>query len=497
MEFDQIKFHLDQSATIRLLRSDHSALALGFFQHAFKKSGRIQIPMSELASLLDGYIEHLPPESRKGLTGSGEHYINQWCSDKHRFLRRYYEKDQDEPITELTFDTERALEWMWTLEKKEFVGTQSRFGAIFEGMRSIVQKASTNPAVRINHLKSQRLEIDSEIREIEKTGQARRMDDTLIREKFLNLMEDARRLISDFSLVEDIFKELTTNIKKRKIQEAVQRGIILGEVLDAYDMLEESDQGKSFDAFWQFLLSTDYQDNFKTYVEELLKIPEIINLDLLSPQRQYAETLKRFKNRLLSTGQKVLKSKTRLSAELRRLLERDNLAMGQELLEGIQEIKKTILEQPEILESSRETRILLSIDYLPKITLPLERPLWKPSVQATFADVTIENGGEVLAKEALGDDLTPMLISELERKINAALENQTSIRLSKILESHPVSHGMSELIGYFVIGGTQFKTAVLDDDWFQIPFMSPSGYGQCRLPEIEFQRQRAGVSRGR
>jgi hypothetical protein len=165
--------------------------------------------------------------------------------------------------------------------------------------------------------------------------------------------------------------------------------------------------------------------------------------------------------------------------------------MGQELLEGIQEIKKTILEQPEILESSRETRILLSIDYLPKITLPLERPLWKPSVQATFADVTIENGGEVLAKEALGDDLTPMLISELERKINAALENQTSIRLSEILESHPVSHGMSELIGYFVMGGTQFKTLVLEDGWFQIPFQSPSGFGQCRLPEIEFRRQRA------
>lgn len=74
--------------------------------------------MSELARLLDSYIEHLPGEVKKSMTCTGEYYANQWCSDKHRFLRRYYEKDQDEPITELTFDTERALEWMWSLEKK-------------------------------------------------------------------------------------------------------------------------------------------------------------------------------------------------------------------------------------------------------------------------------------------------------------------------------------------------------------------------------------------
>ncbi|MBF0442283.1 MAG: DUF3375 family protein [Oligoflexales bacterium] len=77
MEFDQIKFHIDQSATIRLLRSDHSALMLGFFKYAFKKSGRLQISMSELVTLLEGYIEHLPDEERRNIIGSGEHYINQ------------------------------------------------------------------------------------------------------------------------------------------------------------------------------------------------------------------------------------------------------------------------------------------------------------------------------------------------------------------------------------------------------------------------------------
>lgn len=486
MEFDQIKFHMEQSASIRLLRSEHSALALGFFQFAFKKSARLQIPMLELAAMLDSYIENLPDEFRQGITGKGEHYINLWCSDKHRFLRRYYEKDQDEPITELTFDTERALEWMWSLEKKEFVGTQSRFSAIFENIKNIVQKASTNPEIRIRHLKSRRQEIDSEIKSIERTGVAQRMDDTLIREKFVNLIEDARRLISDFCLVEDIFKDLTATIKKRKIQESVQRGVILGEVLDAYDYLEQSDQGKSFDAFWQFLLSTDYQQNFKEYIEELLNIPEIQALDHLNPQRQYAESLKRFKNRLLATGQKVLKSKTRLSAELRRLLDRDNLSIGQELLENIHEIKRLMLERSEAADSNLDLKTLVEMDYLPKVSLPLERPLWRPTAAAAFVVSEMEAGSKKLEKDALGEDLTPLLISELYLKVAGVLKAKKSVNLSDILAQFPISHGTSEIIGYFVLASDYFCSAILKDQCFKVPFVSPSGSGACHLPEIIF-----------
>ena len=79
------------------------------------------------------------------------------------------------------------------------------------------------------------------------------MDATQIRERFLNLIEDSRRLISEFRLVEDIFKDITRNIKEKKLTEAATKGEILREVLDAHDGLEESDQGRSFSAFWSFL----------------------------------------------------------------------------------------------------------------------------------------------------------------------------------------------------------------------------------------------------
>ena len=57
------------------------------------------------------------------------------------FIRKYFELNQDEPMTELTADTERAIEWMQSLEKKEFVGTQSHdFLSIYDNIRKIADQ---------------------------------------------------------------------------------------------------------------------------------------------------------------------------------------------------------------------------------------------------------------------------------------------------------------------------------------------------------------------
>ena len=115
-------------------------------------------------------------------------------------------------MTELTADTERALEWIQGLERREFVGTQSRFLSIYENMKRIADQTEDDPGSRLSFLKEQRKKLDDEIKEIQATGMVNRMDATQVRERFLNLIEDSRRLISEFRLVEDIFKDLTRKI---------------------------------------------------------------------------------------------------------------------------------------------------------------------------------------------------------------------------------------------------------------------------------------------
>lgn len=264
------------------------------------------------------------------------------------------------------------------LGKKEFVGTQSRFGAIFESIKSIVQKATTNPVVRVNHLKAQRQEVDLEISSIQKTGIARRMDETLIREKFLNLIEDTRRLISDFCLVEDIFKDLTASIKRRKIQETVQRGMILGEVLDAYDYLEESDQGKSFDAFWQFLLSSDHPS---------LVFHENVN----TGDSAKTEYLKLQLPKLAELGRKTVVFSQ--FATFLHLIQKhlDKLGIPNLLIDG-QTVQRD--DQVQLFKSSRDIPVLLAsirvggvgLNLTAADTCILMEPWWNPAVEQQAID---------------------------------------------------------------------------------------------------------------
>ena len=131
MQMDQIKFHLEISVTLKLLNGDYANLAVGFFFHVFKSSGKIQIPENILKMELERYLEQedvrTNTKKKTTLPQFAQKLLGMWCDDKHRFLLRYYDFESDVPIVELTYDTERPLEWVASLDKREFVGTHSRF----------------------------------------------------------------------------------------------------------------------------------------------------------------------------------------------------------------------------------------------------------------------------------------------------------------------------------------------------------------------------------
>ncbi len=454
LKFDQIAFQIDHSPTLRLLRSDYASLALSFFQFAFKTNNRLQIPYSTLKELLERFLVHLDDAARREFSFPAQHYLDLWCDDQHRFLRKYYEMNHDEPMTELTYDAERALEWLHGLEKREFVGTQSRFLSIFENMKRIVDQTEDDPASRLAYLKIQRKQLDEEIKRIQTTGVLDRMDSTQIRERFLNLLEDSRRLLSEFRLVEDIFKELTRNIKEQKLKESVTKGDILRQVLDAHDFLEESDQGKSFSSFWNFLVSDESQNLLRELSERVLQTPEIQAFVAQNSERQMDGALRKLKGQLLQMGQKVLRSKFRLSEELRKLLHQRTLADNKVILAQILQIKKLMVENRDVFLGRSFTKCVY-LDHHVDVRMPLLRPLWQPNREARFALKNLQV--PVVQGESLNEELTEMLrmdaFSEerLAERIQEVLEGCQQASFSEVVKRFPIRYGAAEVVGYLSI----------------------------------------------
>jgi len=498
MNYDQISFHLEHSSSIKLLRSDSANLALSFFHHTFKKQHRLQIPFNELKNLLALFIEALNEEAKEGrikneYTHSPDHYLSLWCSENHRFIRKFYDYESDTPLTELTYDSERALEWMANLEKKEFVGAHSRFSMIFENLQVLAEQTDITAESRLKFLEDKKSEITHEIKSIKTTGTFKRMDGTLIKERFLNLIEDARRLMSDFSLVEEIFKNLSQKIKEQKLKEFVSKGEILGQILDAYDYLEESDQGKSFDAFWNFLMSQTRQDEMNLLIKKTIHSSEIENFIELNRERneQYIIFLKKFKFNLLQVGQKVLKSKHRLSEELRKLLHQRSLLENKHVVGEIFEIKKILIENKDFF-LTKPQKDFLELDYLPTFYLPLERPLWELKEDVRFSLAKIKNAENSLSEKEAAEihelgHASYVDMKDIENNILQALEIKTQITFDEIIKIFPVSKGIAEVVAYmeYALAHTDHCHMQKEKD-IELEFKSRFGQGMATVSQLIF-----------
>lgn len=489
MDLDQIAYQLENSTTLKLLKGEYASLAVGFFFYAFKKNYKVQISEVELKTMLEIFIQQDPDKSNPGLLA--ERLIAMWCDDKHRFLRRFYDYGSDSPIIELSYDTERALEWVESLEKREFVGTHSRFFMIFQNLKTIVEQTHPDPQKRLKYLEQQRKELNSEIKEIQQTGTYKRMDATQVRERFLHLIDDSRRLISDFGLVEEIFKELTQKIKEKKLIEFVTKGQILGEILDAYDYLEDSDQGKSFNAFWDFLMSTEMQQDLNEMINQVLSAEEVQSYIKETDNPYYANQLKKLKANLLQVGKKVLQSKLRLSEELRKLLHQKALQENRQVTQEINEIKKCFIENKEIFLNLSDKEFL-TIEFLPEITLPMERPLWDYSADVNFTSGKLEYGqnDDLLAETQLEELKTSFYLNpeELKKKILTLLKESASeqITLKEVIEKYPVEKGISELICYLDIAAANEVHLINETQVDQFAFKAPSGKGSIVMPQVVF-----------
>jgi hypothetical protein len=131
--------------------------------------------------------------------------------------------------------------------------------------------SDADPKARISKLKQDRETIDEEINQIKRTGTVLGWDDLRKREYLSHIMDDSRRLLDDFALIEDIFKDHARQLKEKMVAAQLSKGEILSQVLDMHDALEDSDQGKSFRAFWDFLISPKKQKNLSDWLEKILQ----------------------------------------------------------------------------------------------------------------------------------------------------------------------------------------------------------------------------------
>ena len=487
MQHNEIQHLLSYSPSVKLLRAHTAPLIISFLFKEFKTKNLITISAYELTNHLAEYLEYLEDQQLFQSEGkdnlkTARKLIEDWCSEENRYLTRYPD-DQGEPIVELTSHSEKAFQWISSLRKREFVGTESRFLDIYRQLKDLIDNTSADPKSKIKELERKRKELTKEINAIKKAGMVSTYTDTQIKERFYNVNKTARELISDFKEVEQNFKSISQSIYRQQTMQNVHRGQILSYTLDATEELKTSDQGRSFYAFWQFLIAENKQGELMEMIRQTYQLLRERNI------KDADNFLRRIKIYLHNAGQKVINSNHLLADKLSRILAEGNFTERRRTTEIINDIKHIALQKVGNFAGKRH---FIDIEGLPEIDMSFDRPLGNPPQTANFRNQPTEVGSSKIEKANLGIlfDQFEMNRQELENNITQLLKKQSSITFSEVIRTYPIKNGLAEVITYFSIASKSEQHKIETINKETIPWLHEETQTKKKitLPKVVFYR---------
>jgi len=474
----------------RLLASAHAPLVAGFLHRVFVLPNVRLMNAADLAEVLEDELyalrEQLGPEAYpKGALD----YLNDWAAPDKGWLRKFYKPGTDEAQFDLTPATEKAIAWLGQLSERAFVGTESRLLTLFALLEQISAGTEADPVKRVDDLRAKRDALDAEIARVQ-AGELPLLDDTAVKDRFQQFQQVARELLADFREVEHNFRQLDRKVREKIALWEGSKGALLEQIMGERDAIADSDQGRSLRAFWDFLMSSQRQEQLSERLDQVLALPAVA---ALKPEPR----TRRVHHDWLEAGEHTQRTVAQLSQQLRRFLDDRAFLENRRILDLLHGIESKALA----LRSAAPTGTLMHLDAMGAgVELPFERPLFTPSVKPRLADVALE-GFEAEIDTARLFEQFVVDKARLRSAIVQALRHQPQVTLRDVLQTAPLQRGLAELVAYLELvhappdgSALDGLRALVDESVTEpIAWQAHNAAGQsvtraARLPRVIFTR---------
>lgn len=436
----------EQHPAWRLLRAGNAPLILAFLGRTFVEDNVRVLTQAELVSRLDDELYALRERlGEDAYPRSASAYVADWASPESGWLRLYYLEGSDEPHVDATPALERAVSWVGMLQERAFVGTESRLHTLVGLLRQIVQGSDADPEHRLELLRAERARLDEQIARAE-AGEIDVLDPTAQRDRYQQFASTARELLSDFREVEVKFRALDRQMRETIAGWDGSKGELLDQLLGDRNAISESDQGRSFQAFYDFLLSAERQDELSDLLDEVHHLDAIVADD----------RVRRIDRDWLVAADRTQSTVRTLSDQLRRFLDDTVWLENRRVIELLRSIESSSValrdERPDLRMELAGTR--------PEIALPFERPLYSPPAPPQI-DSTVTEAVDPAETTALFS-VDHVDHARLVSQVRDALRHRTQVSLGEIVDDHPPEQGLAELMAYFALNEDGIEL-VIDD----------------------------------
>jgi len=260
------------------------------------------------------------------------------------------------------------------------------------------------------------------------------------------------------------------------------KGALLEEIMGERDAIADSDQGRSFRAFWEFLMSSSRQEELTELLARVLSLPPVADL------KPDART-RRVHYDWLEAGEHTQRTVAQLSQQLRRFLDDQAWLENRRIMDILHGIEAKVLA----LRPNQPIGEVMSIaEPAADLELPMERPLYTPALKPLIADIALRAGDEDLDAASLYNQVV-VDTAQLAHHIRNALQARSQITLAELTEAHPLEHGLAELVAYLQLASESFNTVVDEETPDVITWEAKVDDGAmvhkaARLPRVIFVR---------
>jgi hypothetical protein len=457
-QYRTLHHFLQQSLSLRLLRSGHAAMSISFLHKVFRQANVLQVPLSDMTQKLADYLAGL------GFLEEGEEfqtlnyitsdyferadtYIKRWADEENRFIFINIDEKTHEPYVTLTRHTEKVFQALELLREKDFVGAESKLLDLFTKVQELVQRTNEDPEERIKALQEKRKQVEEEIKLIKQTGEVPVYEPWQIKSRWAEIERLSKELTGDFREVEENFKELYKTISHRHADATLSKGQLLRLTFDALEELKSNDQGKSFYAFWEFLMDDERQQEFTQMLQQVYDLLDKTDVPYESRQ------LLHLKYMLHAAGIKVLETNQLLGYKLSRIVVEKERGNRRKTRDVINQILQQALQQA---DRNEKKEWVVYVDDKPAISLPMDRRhgdrppdnefLATPNAPALSIDQLtdlhklLDDGS--IDKQVLLDNVKQLL------------KKQKQVSLRQVVEKHGCTKGLAELLAYVSLAVT-------------------------------------------
>ncbi len=433
---------LRSEATWKMLATDNAYITLAILAtHLLEKERRL--PSSILNERINRELEQLRAHG-EDLPQTAQYYISQWLSAG--FLERFYEPQASEEMYELSAAASQAIRFIHGLSEKRTVATESRLSMVIQQLAQLAEQTEPDPELRIENLLKERQRIDAQIEAI-RGGKFETLAVDRALERAKELVALADELANDFLHVRTSFQQLNRKLRENIVESEGSRGEVLESLFAGVDVIAESEQGRTFKAFWRLLTDPEQSMELEIALDKILS-------------REFAEQLERNERRFLSQltgmllerGEDVHEVLHHFARGLKQFVQSREYLEQRRINHLLKQAQSKALELKEVVSPVKDIGYTLNLTSSQLASLS-QLHLRDPSLDEVDSDIRFAGEAEIslgLISELVAQ--SEIDFRTLKQNIRTLLEQRAQVSIAEILDTYVAEQGLGSVVGYVSLG---------------------------------------------